>query len=94
MIKSNIVEKRFKKAFEDKPESECRVIRTSRKAKLMMIFMHYQPQQNSDNPGPEDEVVGIEEHGIECFPIHGEVVACVGCQRIVSNKSSPGRSSK
>jgi len=47
--------------------------------------MHYQPQQNSDSP--EDEVVGIEEHVLEFFPIHGEVVACVGCQRVVSNKS-------
>jgi len=85
MIKSNIVEKGLKKAFEDK--SESRVIRTSGKAKLMVIFMHYQPQENSDSP--EDE-----EHELECFPIHGEVVACVGCQRIVSNKSSLGRSSK
>ena len=58
MIKSNILKKDLKKALEDK--SESRVIRTSRGTKLMMIFMHYQPQQNSDSP--EDKVVGIERN--------------------------------
>jgi len=52
------------------------VIRTSRKDKLMMIFMRYQPQENSEDEwdSPEDKVVGIEEHELECFPTHGEVV--------------------
>jgi len=49
----------------------------------MMIFMRYQPQENSNSP--EDEVVDIEEHELELYPIHGEVIACVGCQQVVSH---------
>ena len=42
----------------------------------MMIFMRYQPQEDSEAEwdSPEDEVVGIEEHELERFPTHGEVV--------------------
>lgn len=38
--------------------------------------MCYQPQENSEGEwdSPEDEVVGIEEHELKCFPTHSEVV--------------------
>ena len=42
----------------------------------MVIFVRYQPQENGEAEwdSPQDESVGIEEHELECFPTHSEVV--------------------
>jgi hypothetical protein len=50
--------------------------RTSRKDKLMVIFMRYRPQENSkaERDSPKDKVVGIEKHEPERLPSHGEIV--------------------